>query len=256
MPEFSATLRNAVIQFYREELRERYQAMNVRRFTEFDVIDDRELGLLREYFLDHIYPSPKDRQKLDDAFDHLGLLLRSPKRMGPLVTTVLRSMWRLGRKLPAAASAGRSTFDAYIESRKLENYMLEQALAINLTAGETKDRRRMLLLITGIPEKHVRRLIRDILNLFHSLTQIELLRTSAEIMDHVHVIMESRPELYIERERDGLALGIEVLRGGLALFENMDPKAFPRIIRGIERVEFDWFDRVREESGKEKSKGA
>lgn len=256
MPEVSATLRNAVIQFYRDELRERYEAKNVRRFREFDVIDDKLLATLRDYFLDHIYPPPTDREKLDDAFDHLGKLLRSPKRLGPLIRTVLRSMWRLGRKLPAAVSAGRATFDAYIESRKLENYMIERAVAINLTALETKDRRRMLSLITGIPDKHVQRLIRDILSLFHSLTQIELLRTSAEIMEHVHKIMESRPDLYLESERDGLALGLEVLRGGLGLFENMDPAAFPLIIRGIERVEFDWFDRVREETGASKPRGA
>ena len=256
MPEVSPGLNKAVIEFYRDELRLRYQVKNVRRFDEFSVIDDATVDALRDYFLGHIYPSPSERAKLDDAFDHLGALLRSPKRLGPLVTTVLGSMWRLGRRLPAAASAGKATFDAYIETRRLERYMLERAAQIKLTAAQAKDRSKMLSLITGIPEKHVFRLIHDIINLFHSLTQIDLLRTSAEIMAHVHGIMEARPALYGKSDRDGLALGLDVLRGGLALFERMDNRVFPQLIHGIERIEYDWFDRVRAEAGAPRRKGA
>lgn len=249
MPREAFNPKDAIISFYRDELRKRYQVSHVRRFSQFDVISDESVDTLREYFLDHIYPPPERRAQLDDAFDHLGHLLRSPKRLQPLVTTALMSLWRLGRKLPAAVSAGRSTFDAYIESRKLERYMIEGAQKISLSKADTQDRLKMLSLIANIPEKHVRRLIRDILSLFRALANVSLLRTSAEIMDHVYEIMSKRTDLYTESECAGLALGIEVLRGGLELYEGMDPDVFPHIIDGIECVEFDWFDRVRAEVG-------
>jgi len=245
MPRKAFDPKDAIISFYRDELRDRYQVAHVRKFAQFDVISDQSIDCLREYFLDHVYPPPERRAQLDDAFDHLGRLLRSPRRLQPLVTTALTSLWRLGRKLPAAVSAGRSTFDAYVETRKLERYMLAEAEKVRLTEAGTRDRRKMLALITNIPEKHVDRLIRDILNLFRALANVSLLRTSAEIMDHVYEIMGRRADLYTESEREGLALGIAVLRGGLELYEGMDAGVFTHIIDGIERVEFDWFDRVR-----------
>lgn len=249
MAEPSRALRDAVINFQRSELRNRYEIENVRRFEEFEPVSDESIHLLRDYFLEHVYAPPEDRAKLDEAFDHLGRLLASPKRLTPLMGTVLRSMWRLGRQLPAAVSAGRSTFDAYLETRRLENYMMKQAVESRLTLAQTRDRIRMLTLITSIPRKHVLRLIRDMINLFHSLTRISLLRTSEAIMEHVYEIMCDRPNVYPESERAGLALGIQVLQGGLALFENMDQELFPHIIRGIELVELDWYEAVCAEVG-------
>jgi hypothetical protein len=248
MAEDNARLRLAIIAFYREELRLRYQLDNVRRFAPFESVPDDTIVALRAYFLQHVYPPPEDRRQLDEAFDHLGRLLRSPKRLRPLLGTAMSSLWTLGRKLPQAIGAGRATFDAYSETRKLEQYMLDEALARGYQDKAPKDRREMLQLITSIPEKHVRRLIKDIMNLFHSLTNIALLRVSHDIMSQCHGIMNERPELYGECERAGLALGIALLKSGLELFEQMDPKLFPLIIEGIEQIEHDWYGAVRAEA--------
>jgi hypothetical protein len=242
-------LKTLIIQFYRKELELRYQLDNVRRFSTFKEVPDDTIARLRDYFLGHIYPPPRDRKKLDEAFDHLGRLLSSPKRLRPLVGTMFTSLWTLGRQLPAAISAGRSTFDAYAETRKLEQYMLKEARKQVLTVADSGDHHRMLSLIARIPEKHVHRLIKDIMSLFHSLTNIALLRTSHEIMQRCYDIMESRPEIYEEDEREGLRVGLRLLQGGLELFESMDARLFPVIIAGIEEVENDWYERVREEAG-------
>ncbi|MFP4501281.1 MAG: hypothetical protein ACLFTT_09815 [Candidatus Hydrogenedentota bacterium] len=241
----TARLRSAIIQFYREELRHRYDLANVRQFEPFEDVPDETIVALRAYFLEHVYPPPEDREQLDEAFNHLGRLLRSPKRMRPLVGTAFSSLWTLGRKLPGAISAGRATFDAYSETRKLEQYMLSEAIARDYHEGDIEDRYKMLHLISSIPEKHVRRLIKDIMNLFHSLTNIALLRTSCTIMTRCYEIMEERPDLYDACERDGLALGLALLNGGLELFAQMDRSLFPQIIEGIEQVEHDWYNRVR-----------
>jgi hypothetical protein len=240
-------LKGAIIEFYRREIELRYQLDNVRRFDAFEDVTNDTITGLRVYFLEHIYPPPEDRKQLDEAFDHLGHLLRSPKQLQPLVGTALTSLWRLGRKLPGAISAGRSTFDAYSETRKLEGYMLTEALKRGYKQAEVEDRLSMLTLIGSIPEKHVLRLIKDITNLFHSLTNIELLSVSHQIMAKCREVMESHPDVYDESERAGISLGIQLLASGLELFKGIDASLFPPIIAGIQQVENDWYDRVREE---------
>jgi hypothetical protein len=238
-------LARTVIEFYRRELEARYQLENVRRFPEFNPISDARIERLREYFMQRIYPPPEQRKKLDDAFDHLNELLRSPHRLGPLVTTALRSLWRLGHRLPAAVQAGRSTVDAYRETRKLEACLIENAVRMGLRPKDSSDRTKMLQLIAGVPEKDVLRLIRDIVNLFRSLSNVALLETTVDIMKQSKAVMERHPDLYTENERAGLQLGLDIVSGGLALFRDMKPEEFDGVLRGIEAVETDWFARVR-----------
>jgi len=67
-------------------------------------------------------------------------------------------------------------------------------------------------------------------------------------MDRSMKVMDSKPDLYDEELRASLKLGLMVLRGGLDLFLRLQPEDFPRIIRGVEMVEMDWFNGVREEA--------
>lgn len=242
------TLRTAIIGFYRDELARRYQLDNVRRFDDFTEISDAQIEALREYFLHRIYPPMEQREQLDFAVDHLGGVLRSPKRMRPLLGVAMASVWKMGHRLPAAVSAGLSTVDAYRESRKLENYLLSYAVKRKVTLLDTGKREKMVALIAGVPEKEVKRLIYDILNLFRALTNIEMLRTAVELMDLFIKTMRAKPAYFDQQDMDGVTLGRDLVQGGLHLFENIDPADFPKIIAGIEKVELDWFERIHEEA--------
>lgn len=237
--------KEAVITFYRDELRDRYQVNNVKRFVPFQGIAAHHIDALREYFLENIYPSPEERLKLDLAFDHLGSVLLSPRRMQPLMTTALTSFWRFGRQFPAAVNAARHTFDAYRETRKLEEYMLSNAEKIDLKKVDARKREVMLTLIADVPERDVVRLIDDIMNLFRTLSNIRLLRTTVEMLDHFIEVMVKRPELYSEADIAGISLGRQVVSGGLNLFERMKPEELPRVVDGIRLVEYDWYERVK-----------
>src|SRR5688500_17755435 len=116
-------LRTIVLAFSRDVLRRRYEIENVRRFRSFDNMGDQPITKMRELFLDPIYPPPEQRNQLDEAFDRLGEMLRSPSRMGPLMGAAFKSMWRLGHRLPTAINAGRSTIDAFSKTRHLEQLM-------------------------------------------------------------------------------------------------------------------------------------
>ena len=209
-------LKHAIIDVYREQMRLRYLPENCRRFKELKPITDEKLTALRDYFLECIYPASENRDKLDDAFDRMGEIIRSPRRLMPLMTIAFKSVWKLGTMFPSAVAAGRNTLEAYLETRKIESKLIEYA--------------------------------QKILKLFEHLSNVKLIQATVEIMDNSKALMESRPDLYHEEELAGFTLGHDVLTRGLELFQSLKKSEFPIIIRGIEVVEIDWYDRIKAEA--------
>jgi hypothetical protein len=198
-----------------------------------------------------LYPPKEARAEIHAAFDDLGQLLRSPKRLGPLLRAALMSMLRLGTHLPAALSAGIATVDALRETRKLETRMLEVAHRLDIGPKHASERPTMLRLIAGLPQETVQRLIKDVLRLFETLSDVNMLSGMLRIMERCRDAMEARPKIYGNEDRKSIALGIEVLQGGHDLFMQLKPKDFPRLIKGIENIELQWYEGVRKEAAKE-----
>ena len=86
------------------------------------------------------------------------------------------------------------------------------------------------------------------MKLFEHLSNVKLIQATVEIMDNSKALMESRPDLYHEEELAGFTLGHDVLTRGLELFQSLKKSEFPIIIRGIEVVEIDWYDRIKAEA--------
>lgn len=241
-------LKHAIVDLYREQLRLRYLPENCRRFKELKPITDAKLGALRDYFLECIYPASEDRDKLDDAFDRMGDIIRSPKRLLPLMTIALRSVWKLGFMFPSAVGAGRNTLEAYLETRKLEGRLMDYAKKNKLKPEDIANHETMVKMVADLPEEEMLTFRNEILQLFHHLSNVKLLEATVEIMDNSKRLMESRPDLYHEEELAGFSLGHDVLSRGLELFQSLKTSEFPIIIRGIEVVEIDWYDRIKAEA--------
>ncbi|MBI2432764.1 MAG: hypothetical protein HYV26_07840 [Candidatus Hydrogenedentes bacterium] len=241
-------LKDAILEFYRGELRRRYQLENVRHFPHFDEIEDLQIEALREFFLDRIYPPVDERHKLDKAFEHLGLVMYSPRRLRPLMTTAIASALRMGHRFPSAIAAGLATIDAYREARKLEACMMRNALEMDFSAADTKKRSRMIHLIVAVPDEDVLRLIHDIMKLFQALSNVKMLETAVRFMEICRDVVERRRDLYGQEDWDGFNLGRDVIQGGLDLFRQLRPEDFPNIISGIEAIELEWFERVKAEA--------
>jgi hypothetical protein len=241
-------LENAVIEFYREEIRRRYLLDNVRRFQAFDPVPDELIALLRGFFMDSIYPPVELRRQYDDAFAHLSGILHSPRRLKPLIGTALASAWRLGPRLPAAISAGVTTVDSLMKTRQLEAQMLTAAKAMDLSEAEMARRDVMIRIIAAVPEKAVLDLIDDALSYFQAMTNIRMLDAMLDIMERCHGVMTGHPAVYSEEECAGVALGVALVREGIERFRTIDKKLFPAILQGIEETEHDWYDRIRAEA--------
>ena len=246
--ETDRALLHAIIRFYREELRARYSLENVRRFENFDGVADAQVGSLRSYFLEHIYPPPEKRDTLDDAINRMGDVLRSPRRLRPLIGTTFTSVFRLGTSLPTAIGAGLSTLDAYTEARKLEGAMLDAARQLGLSPADEGDRKELIRILGIVDERDVKRLIKDIMKLFHALSDTKMLATAIDFLEKCTVIMVQRPDLYAEQEVKGITLGRQMVQGGHDLFLELRPEQFPRIIAGIEQVEWEWYHAARDEA--------
>jgi len=241
-------LKHATIDVFREELRKRYLPENCRRFPELKPISDTKLAALRDYFLECIYPASSDRDRLDDAFDRMGDIIKSPKRLMPLMSMAFKTVWKLGRMFPSAVSAGKNTLEAYLETRKLESTLMAYAKSHKLKPDDIAKREWIVRMVAALPEDEMTTFRNEILRLFHHLSNVKLLEATVEIMNNSKELMESRPDLYTEEEMAGFTLGHEVLRRGLQLFQSLKPSEFPVIIRGIELIEIDWYDRVKAEA--------
>ncbi len=241
-------LKHAIIDVYRDQMRLRYMPENCRRFKELKPISDEKLTSLRDYFLECIYPSSENRDMLDDAFDRMGDIIRSPRRLMPLMTIAFKSVWKLGTMFPSAVMAGRNTLEAYLETRKVESKLIEYARKNKLTPEQVHEHDPMVKMVANLPEEEMVKFRTEILKLFEHLSNVKLLEATVEIMNNSKALMESRPDLYHEQELAGFTLGHDVLTRGLDLFQSLKKSEFPIIIRGIEVVEIDWYDRIKAEA--------
>lgn len=241
-------LKHAIIDVYREQLRLRYLPENCRRFKELKAISDAKLDALRDYFLECIYPSSEERDRLDEAFDRMGDIIKSPARLMPLMTIALRSVWKLGRMFPSAVAAGRNTLQAYLETRRIEGKLMDYAQRNRLKPEDVGGHDAIAQMVADLPEEEMLKFRGEILTLFHHLSNVRLIEATVEIMDNSKALMEARPDLYHDEELAGMTLGHDILSRGLQLFQSLKASEFPIIIRGIEVVEIDWYDRMKTEA--------
>jgi len=91
-------------------------------------------------------------------------------------------------------------------------------------------------------------LIHEVLRLFKALSNVKMLTSMMQIMERSVEVMDSKPQVYKLSEHEGVRLGLGIVRRGVSLFERLKKRDFPLIIEGIERVEMDWYERLREET--------
>jgi hypothetical protein len=234
----------AAVEAYRRELRKRYSSENVRRFARLQTLRAESVDELRDFFLRYIYPPVAGRGTRDSSFDELGNMLKSPRKLWPLFGTALSSIWKLGGRLGAAVQAGFRTLETYVESKRLENIMIEMAQREGLKLEDFTRDEAIPYVVRRIPAKLVRRFQRDMVLLFESLADVKLLESTLEIMRESRQIMLAHPRIYSAGELAGIGYGLELLEAGYHLFRSLNETEVRLVTSGIEIIERDWFDAV------------
>lgn len=237
--------RAAVITAYRHNLQKRYSPENLRRLINTVPVSDDLILELRDFFLEHIYPEPERRQFLDRAFDHLGDILRSPRKVWALVGTAGRSFFRFGFMIPQAIAAGVHTLEAYLDVRRQERTILKYSHDHDFTPEAILREENFEYLISRIPRKQIIHFRHEMVALFKSLSNIRLLYLSIEILEDAAEVMKSNSDIYTEEELNGLTLGYGMLKAGVAMFEKLSPEQIEAVYQGVDRVEIDWYENIK-----------
>jgi len=238
-------LRTALIEAYWKELQGRYETENVQRFEDLASVAPEKIEELRSFFLYYIYPPADRRSERDEAFNNLSTVLKSPRKLWPLMGQAFSSVFKLGRMITRALKAAYYTLDCYFESQSLERKMLAAAKERGATPKEIHDRAFLHEIVRAVPESKVMRFQKEVVQLFHSLADTELLKSTLEIMEDSLKIMESQTDLYSEPERMGLQYGLDLLRAGYELFLQLDETEVRLVLDGIDKIEKDWYARVK-----------
>ena len=237
-------LREAVINMYRAELKSRYTPDHIHSSPQYRDISRDSIERMANFFLSSVYPPPAERAQRDAAFEDMGAVLRSPRKMWPLFGTAVSGVWKLGRQFPAALRAGWTTLELYLESNRMEENLARVATDRGLGPKQISNRDVFANLIASVPAADVEDFRNDILKLFRSLANSALLETSLSVMQHSREVMEKHSDRYTEREISGLGIGIAMLTQGYELFSSLKPEQVALILEGIEQIEIDWYEEM------------
>jgi len=237
-------LEDAVISANRRSIEVRYDDSNLERLAGLNQLPPESVRDIRSFFLDRLYPAPEKRRELDEALSRLGDVLRSPRKMLHVTGASLGSIFKLGGMFPRAASAGFHTLEVYLDIRRIEKQAVAFAREKNWSPEDLAREANFSLLMADLPEKNVLHFRRELLKLFKSLADTELLKATIRILDDSGRVMRTENNLFTPQELQGLELGRELLAAGLHLYDRLRPEQIELVIRGVEQTETDWYERI------------
>jgi hypothetical protein len=220
---------NEVILGYRRVLNGRYQYDKLQQKYDLPAsFNEERVTLIRNYFLDCIYPLPEKREELNDAFKSLDNYIRHPEKSGGL-------LFRYGRHLPKIFSAGIKTFKLYRAATKFENTLVRNAISIPLDPPyNSADINTMM---RALSREEINQFIENNLSLLENLYDRDLMRKITEIVEHLITKMKNRPKVYSSPEIRGLEIGLEIIEQGDFLFDQLSKQDQRLIFDFIIKIE-------------------
>jgi hypothetical protein len=235
---------------YRKSLQKRYSRENLNRFTEFTSIDQATVDRLTSYFLELLYPELEERIKLDQAFDALASFVHSPEKMWGLLGSVGTIIFKFGKQFFSAAKAGVSALRSYVTAHKFEAILYEQAKGLIEEGKNIEEAIYFNKLIANIPKKDADEFRHQIVSLFATLSKKDLLDKILEVMDYVISKMKQKSETYTQADIDGISLGKGIIIRGKGVFTELSQEKIQLILKGIDTIEKDFYERALKENNK------
>ena len=235
------TVNDAVLAFLREELDRRYGYENICRFKDLKGIAPETVAEFRDFTLRRVYPEGEARETIDEAFDGLHELLRSPRKMASLGKVAMSAVWRLGRRLPVAVSAGQQVIEAFACASAVETLLCKAVLHLGLSWRSGLETEAMKDVFAQCPAEPFEALINALTRLLELAANTDTMLTGLGLLADIAETMSLGGEQWTDVDRQGVALAMDTLQEVLALFSRIDNREVPRFIRGIEAVERDWY---------------
>lgn len=210
-----------LIEKYRQLISKRYQYERLQvMFTLSPAFNEEVVSNVRNYFLERLYPAPDKREQLNDAFETLSSYVSKPVKVFGLLGNMAAAIFKFGPLLPAAMKAGIASLETFIEAQRFEAVLLDATVARNFQPPLSDEQ--FSECVRQIPHKKYGQFVDKVYYLFNSMTNTRLTGKTITILESVIAKMNSKPSVYPKKDVEGIALGLETLRHGYAIFKNMD----------------------------------
>ncbi len=232
-----------IIEGYRDSIRERYQYQNIKRhYTIPETINEETVALLRNFFLDYIYPDFEKRIELDEAFKSLDDYIKHPQKLLRIVLDTSKLIFTYGRHLPKVLHTGLKALKSFRAAAKFENSFVEEASKNHMEPPY--DGQKINKLISLLPRQEIEEFIETSQSLFETLHNKALIKKIIEIIGYVIVVMRKKETFYASSQIKGLEFGLEVLKEGNALFNTLTESDQKLLISLVTRIERDRLDQI------------
>ncbi|PJZ68150.1 hypothetical protein CH373_14270 [Leptospira perolatii] len=231
-----------LISAYRSALVRRYSKENIQKYPKFSNISSDQSEVLLKYFLELLYPEYEGRKRLDSAFSALAGFVHSPSKVFGLLGSIGSAIFKLGRYLKSAFQAGFAALHSYVTAHRFEGLMFLRARELLQAGMDIDDPRVFNLLLASVPKKDAEVFREDVVRLFGTLSNRDLLRRILELMNAVVSKMKSKPKVYTPEDILGIELGAKILSKGEELFRGMTDEEMKLILEAIDTIEKDSFE--------------
>ena len=227
----------AIIEGYRKSIHQRYQYQNIKDKYEIpESINEETVNLLRNYWLNYIYPEFNKRRELNEAFQSLDNYIKHPKKLLRLLLDATKLIFNYGRHLPKILTTGLKAMKTFRAAERFENSFVDEAIKNKIEAPYDESKINALLKL--LPRKEIEKFIaisQSLFEILHDRIQIEKIK---EIIQYLILAMK-REESYSLSQIRGLEIGLEMLNEGDKLFNRLTKEDQQNLVHLITEIEKD-----------------
>lgn len=228
-----------VIIGYRNVVSQRYQYENLeKKYRLPEIINDKRVSQIRDYFLGYIYPDIEKRKELNAAFESLDDYIKHPKKLFRILLDSSKLLFSYGVHLPKILNTGLKALNTFKAATKFEDKL----------AGIARENRiippyeigKINTFIRSISRKEIEDFIDSCKRLFETLHDRRLVKNLKEILSFLIKKMKEKEGSYTSNEIRGLEL---LLKGDL-LFNKLSEEDQERMVEMVIKIERDALDEI------------
>lgn len=232
------------IELYQKSLVSRYSKENLQSYPEFHTISEKTILELLSFFLEYLYPSYENRKKLDAAFDALSGFVNHPTKIWGILGNLAMSIFRFGKHFPMALKAGVSALHSYVTAHSFEEDLVFALDAQKNPKEFLESEFAMEKLISFVEKEKADAFRNDVCALFSIFSDKELVRKIILIMEDILQKMESKPMIYTESDKNGILLGVAILKEGRKIFDLLTKEEMNLVLQAIDTIENDYYQKA------------
>jgi hypothetical protein len=164
--------------------------------------------------------------------------------MAALGSVALSAVWRLGRRLPMAVSAGQQVIAAFNCASTVESVLCDAVLESAIPWKSGLDPEVMKDVFAQLPAEHFEALITSLVHLMELAGNRDTMETGLGLLGMIRDTMAAS-DYWTDGDRQGVALAMDTLSEALGLFARIDDREVSRFVKGIHAVETDWYQTMR-----------